>query len=177
MIGDFGMTIYFGRDQRIKDHLRRCLEIDYQIFEFAQVGRRLRDVAGFADKLLTKYGLTNQVTSTTDKTGVNIGHDVPASFEPWDPQELEVLRRAEADWQAVCDVISKKRHFVNKEEKLIIQPGMSLTDEARLTVVGDESIPMASYHTIIQFDRDGRKNFLTNFDDIFRLVSMDYMLS
>ena len=41
IIGDFGMSLYFGKIQKIKDHLKLCFELDKKIFDYAQVGMRL----------------------------------------------------------------------------------------------------------------------------------------
>lgn len=39
IIGDFGLTLYFGKNPSIIDHLRQCYGIVQQVFEFVEVGK------------------------------------------------------------------------------------------------------------------------------------------
>lgn len=176
MIGDFGMTIYFGNNPQIKSHLINCLRINQEIIDHAQIGMKLSELTKYAIKLFLQRGLANNITSVTDPTGVNIGHTVPASYEDWGEEEQQILKNAEKNWDAALTMISKKRRFLNILEELEIQKGMAITLEPRLTVLQNPKIPMSSYHTIAIFKENGEKELLTNFEKIFRLVKMDYML-
>ena len=175
MIGDFGMTIYFGQNLDIKDHLKRCLDLNWQVLDRSQVGMTFADLTTFANDLFIKFGLSNEVISITDKSssGVNIGHTIPASYEDWMTEELAVFQSN--DWQQILKIISNKRKFLNTVEPLPIKNGMAFTIEQRLTKPNNPSIPMSSFHTIALIHQDGKKELLTNFEQIFRLVGMDYM--
>ncbi len=175
MIGDWGMTIYFGKDPDIIKHLQQCLNLNYQVLDYAQAGMIFAHVTKYATNLFSQQNLSNQVTSTTDIAGVNIGHTVPASYEQWSPEELEVFKRN--NWEEILKIISKKRKFLNPVEPLPIQPGMAFTIEQRLTRANNSRIPMSSFHTIALFHTDGKKELLTDFSEIFKLVGMDYMLT
>lgn len=175
MIGDFGVTLYFGTNPAIKDHLRHCLDINRKIFEFVQVGMQFQEVYNYARKVFEREHVTNQVTSQTDSSGVNIGHTVPVSYEDWTTEEWYLLQGAETGWEQIKDRISVKRAFINSSETEIFRPGMAFTLEPRLTVVGNLTIPMSSFHTIILFRSDGSKELLTNFDNVFQLVNMQYL--
>lgn len=175
IIGDFGMSIYVGNNQLIKDHLIRCLELDKQIFDYAQIGMSLSDIVSFTNKLYLQYGLTNVIASRSDPTGTNYGHTLPASYENWSEKELIILKSGDHDWQAVVNMINKKRKFINAQETLKIKPGLAMTIEPCPIVLHHPNIPMVYFHTIILFKEDGSKELLTNFDKIFQLVSMNYM--
>ncbi|MBU2632479.1 hypothetical protein KKG52_02075 [Patescibacteria group bacterium] len=73
-------------------------------------------------------------------------------------------------------MISKKRLFVNNIEKLKIKPGFAFTIEPRIINSKNPKIPLASYHAIALFHEDGKKELLTGFNDVFKLVGMNYML-
>lgn len=177
IIGDFGMTLYFGDDPEIIHHLKICLQLDQEIYEKMQVGMSFSKVSQIAEEQLELHGLINKVTSITDPAGVNIGHTLPASYEDWSSEEFAIIQKGEARWEEVAQLISKKRRFLSKMEKLQIKPGMALTNESRPTVENKPHIPMASFHTIVVFHSDGKKELLTNFDEIFRLTGMDYMFT
>ena len=175
IIGDFGMSIYVGNNQKIKDHLKLCYELDRKIFEQAQIGMQLSDLTHFALRLYQKHGLTNNIASQTDPTGTNIGHTIPVSYEDWNKEELHILKNGKNDWQRVADIISRKRRFENIQETLKIQPDMAITIEPRPSVLNDPSIPIVYFHTIALFKDDGTKELLTNFDKILNLAEMDYI--
>lgn len=170
------MSVYLGKKQKIKDHLKLCYELDKQIFDNTRIGMKLSDNARFAHKLYQEHGLTNNIASPTDPTGTNVGHTIPVSYEDWSHDELNILKNGDKNWLAVCNMISKKRKFENMQETLQIKPGMAFTIEPRPQVLNDQSIPMVFFHTIALFHEDGSKEHLTQFDEIFKLTNMDYLL-
>ncbi len=175
MIGDFGVVLYFGKDAKVIEHLKKCWRINQQIFQHATVGMPFGELAKFASELINKNGFSSTVGRTTNLSDINIGHTVPGSLENdnWTPQELVILHGS--DWEQILKMISNKRKFISADEPHIIRPG-AMTLEPRLTVPGDEKIPMSSFHSIIIFNPDGRKELLTNYEKIFPLVGMNYML-
>lgn len=175
MIGDWGMTIYFGKNPDIIEHLKLCLQLNYKVLEHAQVGMTFSELTNFSNKLFLKQGLNNEVTSVTDHTGVNIGHTIPWSYEDLTSEEIVIFKTN--DWQKIISLINSKRRFLNFQEKLKIKPGMAFTVEQRLTKTNNKNVPMSSFHTIAVFHSDGKKELLTNFDEVFKLVGMNYMLT
>jgi len=172
MIGDFGMTIYFGQDSMIINHLKACHELNMKIYEHMQVGMTFGEVYEFADKLIKDKKLTNDVLLTTDPSAVNvIGHTVPSTEEPWTQEELKQLNSK--DWDTTRNIISKKRKYITKGEQLKIKQGMAITIEPRLRSSVDMSVPMCSFHTTAIFSKE--KEHLTGFDEIFKFVGMDYL--
>lgn len=72
---------------------------------------------------------------------------------------------------------SKKRVFESIHSSLKVKPGMAFTIEPGVKVVADETIPMTMFHQTVIVNENGEKELLTNFDEIFKLVGMDYMLT
>lgn len=173
MIGDFGITIYFGKNPVIIKHLQDCLQLNRDIFVYAQEGMSFGQLTQFAHDLFAKRGLSNEVTSTTDPAGVNIGHTVPASLEGWNELEMQTVNGS--DPNAAAKLISGRRIFLNTLEQHVFEPGTACTLEPRLTVSGEQAIPMCSFHTIMVFSPDGSKKLLTDFSDIFTFTGMNYM--
>ena len=58
MIGDWGLTIYCGKNPDIIEHLKLCLSLNYQVLEHAQVGMTFSELTNFANKLFLKQGLS-----------------------------------------------------------------------------------------------------------------------
>ncbi|HWY79578.1 MAG TPA: hypothetical protein VNW29_04420 [Candidatus Sulfotelmatobacter sp.] len=177
MFGDFGVTLYFGNDSAVKSQLQQCLQIDREIFDFIEVGKSFAEVYTFSMKLLKSYGLANDITSNADPTTTNIGHTVSGLDEAWTLQELHIIQEGETNWDAVKTMIGKKRKFVNSVEQTRYMPGMGVTLEPRPTVIKNPEIPMVWLHNTILINPDGSKELLTSFEDAFRVISMDYMLT
>lgn len=176
IIGDFGLAIYFGTNKRIQKHLRTCLNIDKEIFSSLKIGMKFSEINLFAYKLLTEMGLTSDAASLSDPTGTNIGHTVPFSYEDMTIEERQILDSGVNDWEKTKDMIAKKRKFVNRSENLKITGSIAFTIEPRPYTKNDLEIPNVWIHTIALFKQNGEKELLTDFEEIFRLVKMDYML-
>lgn len=173
MIGDWGLTIYFGKNPDIIKHLKLCLQLNYQVLEHAQVGMTFSELTNFSNKLFLSKGLNNDVASVTDAAGINIGHTVPWSYQDLTYEEMGIFKTG--NWQKIINIISSKRKFLSLQEKLQIQSCMAFTIEQRLIKSNNNIIPMSSFHTIALF-HDGKKELLTNFEEVFKLVGMNYML-
>lgn len=174
MIGDFGITIYLGDNKKIKDHLILCYKLTKKIFDYARLGMKLSHLARHASKIFQENNLINTITSSTDPIGTNIGHTIPSTDKGWSSNEQQTFNRS--SWKKVCAMVSKNRIFINEKEQSKITRGMAITIEPRQRVIDDLTLPMASFHTIALFYENGKKQLLTDFDKIFSLVGMDYML-
>lgn len=178
IIGDFGMTLYFGKKKEIQNHLKNIYSFDKEIFAFAKEGMMLKDLYNFATTLFQKKHYTNSGwLSQTDPTGINIGHTIPWSNEEQTREERNIIKKGSSNWKATYTTISKKRGFLNAVEETKIQKNMAFTIEPRLQAIGQTTIPTAYFHNIAILNDNGEKELLTNFDKIFQLVGMEYMLS
>jgi hypothetical protein len=166
-IGDLGMTIYVGNDQKIKSHLQQCWLLNQEIFDFIEVGVPFSEAYQFALGRMHAYNLSNDIMTRDGAT--NIGHTIPV-FSLEERQRLQT-----GSWPHLSSMIGAKRTFVGAGERTIYQPGMMVTLEPRPTA-DDTTIPMAWFHSIIIIHQDGTKEILTDFDDIFQSTGMDYML-
>ncbi len=173
IIGDFGVTIYFGEDPKMKKHLIDVFKITKRIFDYAQTGMKFCEIAMYFSNLCKENNLVNLVTSTTDPIGTNIGHTIPSIDKDWNLEEQEVFRSK--DWSLVCKMISEKRIFVNEIKEEILQPGMAITIEPRLQSALDPTLPMVSFHTIGLFYTNGRKELITEYEKVFRQAGMSYL--
>lgn len=176
IIGDFETTIYFGKKKKTKKHLKTNIEIIKKIYDYLQIGMPFSQIVSMANKEFKNQGLTNEVLSINDPTNTNIGHTIPFSYEEISLEENDILKQGDRNWQNMLTMISKKRKFVNAEEQLLINPGMAFTIEPRLKNSNNKSVPFSTYHSIILFKENGEKELLADYDEIFKLVGMDYML-
>lgn len=174
IIGDFGVTLYFGKKGEIKNLLKTCLKLDREIFDYVKVSLKFSEISLVAEKLMKKDGMVNEVLSITDKGNMVIGHTIPDSFDSWSKKEK--IASSAKDWNAIKEIISSKRINVKKKEPFVIQKGSAFTIEPRPRVVEKPDLPESlSYHTIAVFNDNGEKELLTDFDQLFKLVGMDYM--
>lgn len=174
IIGDCGGTFYTGNNAAVHKHLKHCLTINQKIADSVKVGMTYAEIYIASMTIMKENRLSNEVVSSSDKTGVNIGHSIPESFHLWTKKEQNKVK--EGKWKDILELISKKRKYINAIEKETVKPGTMITIEPRLTVLNKPNIPMASFHTTLHIGKNGEKRLLTNFDTLFRLFGMGYML-
>lgn len=172
VIGDLGMTLYAGNDPEIIAHLQKVHQVNHAIVKEVLPGVKISDAYQKACDIFEAAGLTNNVTSTTDPMGINIGHSVPGTLEAYSKQELALIQ--DDDWEKTCQAISKRRVFFNGQVDYAPKPRDCFTLEPRLTNPEAPHLPMVSFHTIVRVTEEGAE-LLENFEPIFRAVAMDYM--
>lgn len=168
MLGDIGLTLYRGTDERVRNHIRTCYETVRGLAERAEAGMQMKELFEVAmDDVFKKGGRHIGWMSTShDPLQVNLGHTAPGSYgEPLPDGPFEEVREA----------IRTRRLYINAKEEFRIPTTCAFTVEARLTDE-TETMPNTFFHLIVTFTQ-GKRRILTNFDGIFKAFGMDYMLS
>ncbi|MDB5204901.1 MAG: hypothetical protein JWP09_929 [Candidatus Taylorbacteria bacterium] len=173
MIGDIGFTIYNGRDEKIKTHIRDCYNLLIEVANFAEVGQSFGDLYTYAMDVFVNKGqkrigwMSTNIWKATndDKRKINFGHTIPGSFD-----NLNLGN----SFDEIKENIRTKRIFIEEIETFKIPDTCAFTLEARLTD-RDHILPNTFFHFVVVFN-DGKKKILANFSEIFIKTGMDYML-
>ena len=142
IIGDFGLTIYFGKKLEIIKHLQTCYSLTNEIFERIEIGMTFGELTEVSSQLIRHKGLTSEVECKTVACEENLGHVVPASYKSWNQQEQKIINSQEL--KKVKEIISKKREFIGIGEEFKIRPGLALTIEPRPRDIGKPKIPLVA---------------------------------
>lgn len=172
IIGDFGFTFYLGAGTKIIDHFKKCYETAQKIVKIMEVGMKYNQLYKEATDLIYKKNLINNITSVTDKTGINLGHTIP--FIDRGATEMEKRLLMGGDREVIHKVINKARIFINESEDFKIGANSAFTFEPRLACQKDKTLPMCSFHLITQFIK-GKKTVLENFSGIINLLGMNWL--
>lgn len=168
MIGDIGFTLYRGENKEIKRHIKKSYYAILKIAEHAKVGMSFPDLHKFATNLLKKefeiVGWTT--TNLKAKPFINFGHTIPGSFE-----RGFVFGKT---FEEIKESIRTSRFFITEVENFKITETCAFTVETRLINLEKPQLPIVYFHFIVCFDK-GKKIILENFDDIFKVVGMDYI--
>jgi len=174
IIGDFGITVYFGNKKEIIDHIALCYQIVQQVFAYVEPGLTFAEIAKYMKGLITSHELNNEIECKTSPSPADdVGHTIPFIMDDMTEQESEILKRESHD--EIKKMISEKRIFVRSSEDQIVKNGMAFTIEPRPRAVNNPKIPMVSFHSICAIHEKGEKELITNFDKIFDLVRMKYI--
>jgi hypothetical protein len=169
VIGDLGCSLYRGSNANLRSHLRSTWKVTMAIIEEVEVGKSFPDLYRRAMELIESEGMTNVVHSVHAGSASDIGHLIPWSDLPASRMERDVINGGSL--QAVADLVSTKRRFINDTDEFVIGENVALTIEPRLRR-GD--LPMAGFHTVVVIE-DGRKRPVLEFDPLFDLFDMDYL--
>ncbi|MBI5469807.1 hypothetical protein HY968_00590 [Candidatus Kaiserbacteria bacterium] len=169
LFGDTGLTIYRGSDKKIRAHIREVYDTLRAACDVAEVGMTFAQLNEEIMRIFLSRHKTIRwmITYNDPLKGANLGHTVPGSM---------VEQPKGRSFEEVRQWITRGRIFINSVEEFTIPTTCAFTIEARLVDTQDESLPNTFFHFIIAFS-DGKKEILAGFDDIFRGVGMDYMLS
>ncbi len=176
VIGDMEVMVYLGNDKEIINSLKTCVKINKDVFEFLKAGQKISDIAKFANKLINSKGFVNNILSTNDPQIINIGHTIPITYQNWTNREESITDSDTKNWQNVCNLISKKRIFINEAENFEIRFPLALSIEPRLRLKNRTDLPSAWSHSIIFFDTRGNKEQLFGFDQIYKICGMKYLI-
>ncbi len=172
IIGDFALTFYIGRNSKIIDYFRKCYQIQDKLINYISIDTTFSQIYNKSIELMEKNGLVTNVYSATDKSGTNIGHTIPFIDRNLNKEEQKLMVSEDPD--KIHKVISQARTFINQSADYQITENCAFTVEPRFTSSSNPTLPMCSFHTIVQFI-DGNKVVLTNFDGIFNLLGMDWI--
>lgn len=171
IIGDFGLSFYLGKTEKIKNHFKRSWEILNKLIDKIEIGISFREVYRESIDIIRKNNMDNFVTGYTDKESTDFGHTIP--FIDRDPTDKEKNSINTGEENIIDQVISKARIFINESEEYRISENCAFTFEPRFISLSDR-LPMCSFHTIVQFV-DGEKVVLGNFEGIFNLIGMNWL--
>jgi hypothetical protein len=166
MIGDIGFSFYRGDNDEIKKHIQKSYEAILEIAKHAEVGMTFSQLCSFADNLLkNNFKITKWITRYSDSEGMNLGHTVPGSYERINFGE---------SFEEIKSIITKGRIYIKEIENFKIPETCAFTVESRLEDIKNPDLPSTFFHFIVTFDK-GEKVILSNFENIFKIVNMDYI--
>lgn len=171
-IGDFGFTYYLGKTTKIKDHYKKCYELLNKLIENIKQGMRFKELFTSSSEIIEINKLKIYMFSITDKAKVSMGHTIP--FICQDPESTQQKDINSAQPPKIHNSISRARIFISSQEEYIVSKNCAFTFEPRMLATSDKSLPMFSFHTIIQFV-NGKKKVLSNMDKIINLLNMEWI--
>lgn len=170
--GDFGITLYVGKDKSLQKHLKTSLLINRQIADYAYEGMAFAEITKFAQTIISHHHLISDLSSPSDPTGTNIGHIIPATSPTWN--EHAFIKARDNSQQAINDFIRQQRVFLNTKEQTRLKSGMGITIEPR---PWSKNLPPGYFHSLLFVKDNVEKEYIEGFNDLFKLAGMDYMLN
>lgn len=155
MPGDFALTLYFGKDNRIINHFKNTYQATMEVIEQLESIGSSKELYITAETIFKRYNLKNCVISKTDIVPTDLGHTLPVVLGE------SCYRLSKKD----IDLISKSRCFINAYSDWKFDDGMQFTIEPQLVSTQDCTLPQVSYHFLI--NKDGQFQVA---DDVKRIL-------
>ena len=140
-IGDISVTLYFGHNEKIIDHVKNCHEATMAVFERMSEGETARDLFRISQNVFEQYHLKSTVISRTDNMPINLGHTFPYVMNV---SEKDIL--SEEDKLSV----SRARKFLNETAEWTFEEGLQFTVEPQLVSLDDTEMPKITQHYVVQ---------------------------
>ena len=141
MIGDISLTLYFGKDEKIINHIKNSYKATLEIFDNLDKCQNSQELFACSEEIFAKYHLKNCIISKTDHTPLDLGHTFPY---------LDNLQARDNLTKQEKQEISKARKFINESSKWDFTDGMQFTIEPQLISTENEQLPQISQHYLVK---------------------------
>lgn len=141
MIGDMSVTLYFGQNKKIINHIRNCHEAVQEVFSQLDKLENSQELFVCSEKIFAKHKLKNCIISKTDNVTLDLGHTFP---------KLEERQIKDSLTEEEKQKISKARKFINGNSNWRFTEEMEFTIEPQLVSTEDLKLPQISQHYLIK---------------------------
>jgi hypothetical protein len=140
--GDFGVTLYFGHDQRVRKHFAAAVSVTHDILEYISPTGRSRQLFRYPQELFHRIGMRSNVASVTDSVLVDLGHSLPRISKNEIDQGRQLTSAAKA-------AIQNERLFISESADWPLTHAGQFTIEPSLVSLTDPSSPQVSPHYVL----------------------------
>jgi len=165
LIGDFGLTLYNGSNPELIEHCETVLQSSLHIAHHAKIGMPFNELYAFGMEYGASKGFTNDIDSTSDDTGTNIGHTIPLSYKD-DPTHSTIS--SAQSFEDIREALRAGRKFVNSAEKQKIEENIAFTIEPRFSTA---TMPQTWFHLTVIFNK-GEKTICHGFYPVFEKLGL-----
>ena len=141
IIGDIAITLYFGKDKKIIEHIKNCHDAVQEIFNELDNIKDSQELFEYSQRIFAKHKLKNCIISKTDNTPLDLGHTFP---------KLEYLQKKDSLTVEDKQNISKARMFINENSNWNFTEEMQFTIEPQLISTENLDLPQISQHYLIK---------------------------
>lgn len=140
-IGDISVTLYFGKNKKINEHIKNCHEATMALFECMSECSTAGDLFWLSQRMFEKYHLKSTVISRTDEMPINLGHTFPSLAGANEKGQLSDEDRLN---------ISLSRRFLNGEAEWGFDDSLQFTVEPQLISLDDPDMPKITQHYVVK---------------------------
>ena len=142
-IGDTSVTLYFGPNTAVSDHIRRCHDAVMDVFESLGKAQTAGALFDLSREIFLRHRLRDCVISRTDSAPSNLSHTFP---------KLESVPADGILSEEDIRMISTSRRFINTNADWEFTDGLQFTVEPQLMSYDDESLPQITQHYVVRYE-------------------------
>ena len=141
IIGDISVTLYFGKDKEIINHIKNCYNAILEVFDVLDKVKNSRELFIASEKIFAEHKLKNCIVSKTDNMSLDLGHSFP---------KIEIIQRKDSLTQEEKQGISKARKFINESSNWNFIEEMQFTIEPQLISTINAKLPQITQHYLVK---------------------------
>lgn len=141
IIGDISLTLYFGKDEKIINHIKNCHNAVQEIFNNLNKFQNYQELFIGSEEIFAKHKLKNCIISKTDDTPLDLGHTFP---------KLDNLQNKNSLTEEDKQKISKARMFINENSIWNFTEELQFTIEPQLISTENPELPQISQHYLVK---------------------------
>src|ERR1039457_1736150 len=145
---DFGVTLYFGSDARIRSHIAAALSLTRDVIGMITPRTMARPLFFSSERLFRGAGVRNNGASVTESVPVDLGHSLPRvhSSDFVKGRLLTSVGKA---------ALQKGRQFISESADWPLARAGQVTIEPSLVSVTNPSLPQVSPHYVVAVSEEG----------------------
>ncbi|MFA5750888.1 MAG: hypothetical protein WCX79_01830 [Candidatus Paceibacterota bacterium] len=160
ILGDFDITLYFGKDERVINHFRLCHKATREVIDELRLINSSKSLFETSQKIFSKYGLRNSVISVSDSVSLDLGHSVPM-INPLDIQDRILSSE-------LIEKIRSERKFINNHSDWLLNGEEQFTIEPQFLSIENDELPQVCLHYLVKKKKDGGLIISNENDELLR---------
>lgn len=142
-LGDFGITLYFGRDATIRQHFIGSYRSTQRVLDSITSEMSSRTLFRLSQRIFRAAHVENTIASMTDTVPLDLGHTLPVLPTSLLGPERELQDEAK-------HALGTSRQFVSDASDWLLHEVHGFTVEPQLVSSRNPRLPQISYHYTVE---------------------------
>ncbi len=142
LLGDFDITLYFGKDPDMINHFKLCHKATLEVIEASRTINSSKILFEKSQDIFSKYSLKNSIVSITDSSSLDLGHSTPVV-------DINDIKDKTLSKETI-EYIRNNRKYISGHSDWNLDNEVQFTIEPQLVSINNKRLPQVCFHYLIK---------------------------